>query len=152
MMRISVIGLGKLGAPLAAVLAHKGHTIIGVDLDERAVRLINQGQSPVFEPGLDALIKASRERLSATDDYDVAIADTDVTFIVVPTPSDENGAFSLRYVLAAAESIGKALRHKDNFHLVVLTSTVMPGATGNEVLPTLEVHSGKRCGRDFGLC
>lgn len=151
-MRISVIGLGKLGAPLAAVLAHKGHTVIGVDVNERVVCLIDQGTAPVFEPGLDALIKASRERLSATTDYNLAIANTDVTFIIVPTPSDENGAFSLRYVLAAAESIGKALRSKDDFHLVVLTSTVMPGATGGEVLPALELHSGKRCGRDFGLC
>jgi len=151
-MRVSVIGLGKLGAPLAAVLAYKGHMVIGMDLDPRAVRLINQGQAPVFEPGLDALIEASRERLSATDDYDVAIANTDVTFMIVPTPSDESGAFSLRYVLAAAESIGKRLRHKDGFHLVVLTSTVMPGATGGEVMPALEAHSGKRCGQDFGLC
>ncbi len=151
-MDISVIGLGKLGAPLAAVLAHKGHRVIGVDLDPRPVRLINQGQAPVFEPGLDELIKASRGRLSATDDYDLAIAQTDATFIIVPTPSDEQGGFSLRYVLAAAESIGKALHHKDRFHLVVLTSTVMPGATGGEVMPALEAHSGKRCGQDFGLC
>ncbi len=151
-MRISVIGLGKLGAPLAAVLAHKGYTVIGMDLNPRPVRLINQGEAPVFEPGLDDLIKANRERLSATVDYDLAIANTEVTFIIVPTPSAENGVFSLRYVLAAAESIGKALRRKDGFHLVVLTSTVMPGATGDEVLPALEAHSGKRCGRDFGLC
>ncbi len=151
-MDISVIGLGKLGAPLAAVLAHKGHTVIGVDLDPRPVRLINQGQAPVFEPGLDELIKTSCERLSATDDYDLAIAQTDATFIIVPTPSDEQGGFSLRYVLAAAESIGRALHHKDSFHLVVLTSTVMPGATGGEVMPALEAYSGKRCGQDFGLC
>lgn len=152
MTDISVIGLGKLGTPLAAMLAHKGHRVIGVDLDARAIRLINEGRSPVFEPGLDDLIRQVHGRLSATGDYDVAIASTDVTFIVVPTPSDENGAFSPRHVLAAAESIGKALRRKDIFHLVVLTSTVMPGTTGNEILPALEAHSGKRCGRDFGLC
>lgn len=151
-MRISVIGLGKLGVPLAAVLAYKGHTVIGVDIDEHPVRLINQGKSQVFEPGLNDLIGQVHERLSATDDYNTAIGNTDVTFIVVPTPSDENGVFSLRQVLAAAQSIGKALRNKDGFHLVVLTSTVMPGSTGNEVLPALETHSGKRSGRDFGLC
>ncbi|MEM3485867.1 MAG: nucleotide sugar dehydrogenase, partial [Candidatus Methanomethyliaceae archaeon] len=151
-MRISVIGLGKLGAPLAAVLASKGHKVIGVDVDDRPIRLINEGKAPVYEPGLEALIQASRERLWATSDYDLAVRETEATFIIVPTPSDESGAFSLRYVLAAAESIGQALRHKDGYHLVVLTSTVMPGATGSELLPALETHSGKRCGRDFGLC
>lgn len=151
-MRISVIGLGKLGAPLAAVLASKGYVVTGVDVDERSVRLINEGKAPVYEPGLEALIQASRERLSATRDYNCAIANTDTTFIIVPTPSDENGAFSLRYVLAAAEGIGRALSHKNAYHLVVLTSTVMPGATGGELLPALEAHSGKRCGEDFGLC
>ncbi len=151
-MRISVIGLGKLGAPLAAVLASKGHEVIGVDVDERPVHLINQGKAPVYEPGLETLIRASQKRLSATGDYRLAVSTTDATFIIVPTPSDESGSFSLRYVLAAAESIGRALRHKEGFHLVVLTSTVMPGATGGEVLPTLERASGRRCGRDFGLC
>ncbi|MGC9025815.1 MAG: hypothetical protein ACP5NB_13475 [Chloroflexia bacterium] len=151
-MRISVIGLGKLGAPLAAVLAYKGHEVIGVDVDERPIRLINEGKAPVYEPGLEPLIQASRERLSATGDYDLAVSTTEATFIIVPTPSDENGSFSLRYVLAAAGNIGRALRHKEGFHLVVLTSTVMPGATGGEVLPALEASSGRRCGRDFGLC
>ena len=151
-MNISVIGLGKLGAPLAAVFARKGHTVLGVDMDTRPVRLINEGKAPVFEPGLNELIQESRMRLSATTDYQAAISNTEVTFIIVPTPSDSHGGFSLRYVLMAAKSIGEALRRKDKFHLIVLTSTVMPGATGSEVLPILESCSGKRCGSDFGLC
>jgi UDPglucose 6-dehydrogenase len=81
-----------------------------------------------------------------------AIMQTDVTFMVVPTPSEPNGAFSLKYVLAAAKTVGKALQYKDAFHVVVLTSTVMPGDTGGSLLPALEQHSGKRCGQDFGLC
>lgn len=151
-MNISVIGLGKLGAPLAAVLAHKGHTVIGMDLDTRAVRLVNTAKAPVFEPGLEDLIHQSSAHLSATTDYHEAIANTDFTFIIVPTPSGDHGAFSLHYVLSAAESISKTLCHKVGFHQVVLTSTVMPGATGNQVRPILEAHSGKRCGHDFGLC
>ena len=151
-MNISVIGLGKLGSPLAAVLASKGHTVIGVDLNEESVRTLNEGKSPVIEPGLDELIQKSHTRLSATTDCQAAVADTEVSFIIVPTPSEMDGGFSLSYVLSAAESIGKALQHKNEFHLVVLTSTVMPGATENEVLPALEQHSGKHCGRDFGLC
>lgn len=151
-MKISVIGLGKLGTPLAAVLASKGYEVVGVDVNSRNVELINEGKTPVFEPGLDELLQASRGRLSATTDYERAIVGTDVTFIIVMTPSDEHGAFSLGYVLAAAESIGLALRKKTGYHLVVLTSTVMPGATEKQLLPALERHSGKRCGPGFGLC
>lgn len=151
-MNISVFGLGKLGAPLAAVLAYKGHRVIGVDLNPDPVRLINEGKPPVYESELDRLIWESRPRLSATTDPQTAVLNTEITFIIVPTPSDVNGGFSLRHVLTVAESIAKALRGKDQFHLVVLTSTVMPGATGNQVLPVLENHSGKRHGRDFGLC
>ncbi len=152
MAHVSVVGLGKLGAPMAAAMAHRGHTVIGVDLDRRTVALINRGQAPVFEPGLADLLVRARERLSATEDYDFAIMHTEITFIVVPTPSEEDGSFSLRYVLAAARSMGQALQHKEGYHLVVLTSTVMPGSTGGPVQAILEEASGKQCGRDFGLC
>ena len=151
-MNVSVIGLGKLGAPLAAVLAAKGHQVIGVDQKPDTVRVFNQGRAPVFEPGLEELIQKASGRLSATTDYRSAINNSDVSFIIVPTPSEDHGAFSLQYVLEAAESIGNCLRHKEGFHLVVVTSTVMPGATGDQVLPALESGSGKRCGSDFGLC
>jgi len=151
-MRLSIIGLGKLGAPMASVLAEKGHTVIGVDISPGYVNALNQGRAPVNEPGLDELIRRNRDRLSATTDYAEAIAASDVTFIIVPTPSEADGAFSLRYVLAAGESIGYALRAKSAFHLVVLSSTVMPGSTGGSLQPLLERASGKRCGEDFGLC
>jgi len=149
---ISVIGLGKLGAPLAACLASKGHRVIGVDLNPQTVRLVNECRAPVFEPGLEELLRANRGRLVATDDYQAAIAGSEVTFIVLPTPSDEHGGFSLRYVLGACARIGEALRNKADYHLIVLTSTVLPGATSNQVKPVLEDRSGKRCGPDFGLC
>jgi len=151
-MRLSIIGLGKLGAPMAAVLAEKGHTVVGVDISPGYVNALNQGRAPVNEPGLEELIRKNRERLSATTDAAKAIAATDVTFIIVPTPSEADGEFSLRYVLAAGESIGHALRAKDSYHLVVLSSTVMPGSTAGGLLPLLERASGKRCGVDFGLC
>ncbi len=152
MEHVSVVGLGKLGAPMAAALAYRGHTVIGVDLDRRTVDLINQGRPPVFEPGLASLLAQVQGHLSATDDYGLAVAHTEITFIVVPTPSEESGSFSLCHVLPAARSIGQALRYKEGFHLVVLTSTVMPGSTGGPVCRTLEESSGKQCGRDFGLC
>lgn len=150
--RISVIGLGKLGAPLAACFAWKGFPTIGVDLDPSKVKAVNRGVAPIYEPGLQELLSASQGRLIATEDYEEAIMNSDVSFIVVPTPSDDRGAFSLRYVLEAARHIGDALRKKDAYHLVVVTSTVMPGATEGEVKPVLEIRSGKRCGFDFGLC
>ena len=150
--RISVVGLGKLGAPLAAVLAHKGYTVTGIDVNREFVDALNAGRPPVDEPGLPELIAANRERLRATTEYERAILDTDLTFVIVPTPSDDTGTFSLKYVERAMDSIGQALRKKSSFHVVSLTSTVMPGSTGGRVLPQLEQASGKRCGTDFGLC
>jgi UDPglucose 6-dehydrogenase len=151
-MRVSIIGLGKLGAPMAAVMADKGHTVIGVDISPAVVKAINDGGAPVSEPGLEELIRKNHARLSATTDCAEAVRSTDITFIIVPTPSETDGAFSLRYVLAAGESIGQALRKKDQYHLVVLSSTVMPGSTEGGLLPVVERASGKRCGRDFGVC
>jgi UDPglucose 6-dehydrogenase len=137
---------------MAAVMAHKGHTVVGVDLNPATVSAVNAGRAPVNEPGLQDMIHLNHERLSATADYEEAILGTEVTFIIVPTPSEADGRFTMRYVLAAAEKIGAALRKKKDWHLVVLSSTVMPGSTGGVMLPALERHSGKRCGPDFGLC
>jgi len=151
-LRISIIGLGKLGAPMAAVMAHKGHTVVGVDINPAYVTAIQEGRAPVNEPGLGEMIQANRERLSATLSYEDAVLATDVTHIIVPTPSNPDGRFTMRFVLAAAEKIGAALRKKQSWHIVVLSSTVMPGCTGGELLPALEQYSGKKCGVDFGLC
>lgn len=149
---VSVIGLGKLGAPLAACLAVKGLRVIGVDADARKVDAVNQGRAPVFEPGLEEMIRGLECRLTATGNIDEAVLASEITFIVVATPSEPNGGFSLRYVLPICEAIGRALRAKQDFHLVVLTSTVMPGSTGGPVKSALEQASGKRVGPDFGLC
>ena len=151
-MRISVIGLGKLGMPMAAVLAHKGHTIVGVDVNPQAVAAVNQGKAPVNEPGLQEMIDRNRERLSATLSIEEAVLSTEATFIMVPTPSDPDGRFSLRFVMRAAEHIGPVLGKKQEWHLVALSSTVMPGSTDSVLRPALEQFSGKKAGQDFGLC
>lgn len=151
-MNLSVIGLGKLGAVMAAVLADKGYRVVGVNRNPHYVEAINEGRAPVAEPGLDALVKKNRSRLSATLDCEAAVSGSEITFIIVPTPSGPDGTFSLHHVLLAAQAVGRALRRKAGFHLVVLSATVMPGATGGEVLPLLEKVSGKKCGLDFGLC
>ena len=151
-MKISVVGLGKLGAPLSAVLASKGFSVIGVDLNQESVAAVNSGRAPVVEPGLQDLIVANRERLRATTDLDQAVASSEITFVIVPTPSDGTGRFSNAAVLEAMRAIGLALRQKQSYHLVVITSTVMPGSTDGEIRQTLEQHAHRRVGPQLGLC
>jgi len=152
MASISVFGIGKLGLPLAASLANKGYQVIGVDLNQNVIQAVNEGRSPHYEPGLAELIKSARGHLSATEDYHYALQNSDISFIVVPTPSEPDGSFSTRYVEISAEQIATSLKDRHNFHVVVLTSTVLPGATEGVVKPLLEKISGRKCGEDFGLC
>jgi UDPglucose 6-dehydrogenase len=149
---LSVIGLGKLGAPMTACFAARGFNVHAVDVNAQKVDSINRGVPPVHEPGLAELLGESGGRITATGDIEAAVWASDATFVVVATPSDQDGGFSLRYALPSCEAIGHVLAAKKSFHLVVLTSTVMPGSTGSEVKVTLERASGKRCGVDFGLC
>lgn len=151
-MKVSISGLGKLGASMAAAIASRGHEVIGVDINSHAVDAVNDGRAPVQETDLDQMIKVNRERLRATLDQHEAVLNTDITFVIVPTPTDETGMFSTQYAVWAFREIGKALAKKDDYHLVVLTSTVAPGATRRDLIPVLEEKSGRRCGVDFGLC
>ena len=148
----TVIGLGRLGAPLAVCLASKGMRVIGVDADPQKVEALQAGRAPVAETGLEALLRENRERLSATGSIEDAVTASEITFIVVGTPSEPSGGFSLRHVLPVCEAIGRALKTKSDFHIAVLTSTVLPGMTAGPVQSKLEELSGKKCGRDFGLC
>jgi UDPglucose 6-dehydrogenase len=149
---VSVIGLGKLGAPMVAAMAARGVLAIGVDSDAAKVDTIARGVPPIFEPRLAETLILARGRLTATRSIEDAVRDSDMTFIVVATPADPDGSFSLRHVLPVCEAIGRALASKREYHLVALTSTVMPGSTGGEVRDTLEKASHKRAGKDFGLC
>src|SRR5262245_39845032 len=90
--RISIVGLGKLGASMAAAVASRGHEVWGVDVNERAVAALRAGEAPVQETGLQELITANRAKLHATMSYEDAIAATELTFVIVPTPSDARGA------------------------------------------------------------
>jgi UDPglucose 6-dehydrogenase len=137
---------------MAAVFADSGHTVIGVDVNRDVIKSINNGIPPVCEPGLDAMISRNRERVSATHSTEAAVGCTEITFMVVPTPSEPNGTFSLKYILDVVRSIASVLARMSRYHLVVVSSTVMPGSMENEVLPLMERVSGKRCGVDFGLC
>jgi len=149
---LSIIGLGKLGASMAAAIASKGHHVVGVDVNHRSVDAVNSGRAPVQETGLQDLISRNRQRIRATMSHEDAIRDSELTFVIVPTPSDERGAFSLQYAAYAFREIGKALAKKREWHTVVLTSTVLPGAMRHGLVPVLEAHSGRMAGRDFGVC
>jgi len=151
-LKYSVIGLGKLGASMVAAIAKRGFDVVGVDINRQAVDAVNDGRAPVGETDLGATIAANRERIRATLSHTDAIVNSDLSFVVVPTPSDEKGAFSLQYAAWAFREIGKALGEKDGYHTVVLTSTVLPGSMRYGLLPILERVSGKTCGADFGLC
>jgi len=149
---VSIIGLGKLGGSMAAGMASRGLNVIGVDVNRHAVEAVNAGKAPVQETGLGEMIAANQERIRATLDTTEAVQHTDISFVIVPTPSDERGAFTLQYASYAFKALGKALKAKDGYHVIVLTSTVLPGATRHGLLPILEKESGKKCGPDFGLC
>jgi UDPglucose 6-dehydrogenase len=150
--RISVIGLGKLGAPMVAVFAYKGHDVIGLDINARYVASLANGRAPVDEPRLQELIDLSAARIRATSDFDTAVLESDVTFIIVPTPSQADFYFTNKYVLDAINAIGAALRKKPDYHLVVVTSTVMPGSMDRHIQPALEASSGRKVGANLGLC
>ena len=126
---IAVIGLGKLGATMTACLASRGFNVIGVDVSQKAVNAMNAGQAPAQETGLDELIAKHKDRIRATLSHEDAILKSDLSFVIVPTPSDERGAFSLQYAAYAFEGIGKALAKREGYHTIVLTSTVLPGST-----------------------
>ncbi len=150
-MKIAVIGLGKLGTPLAVVLASKGHHVIGVDRNPAVVAQINERRSPVEEPQVSERLAMAGDRLRATTSFQEAIDGSEIAFVIVPTPSGADGVFSNRFVLDAVEHIGAALRNSKSYYVVNITSTVMPGSTGGEILRALERSSGRVVGENLGL-
>lgn len=152
-MRISIFGLGYVGAVCAACLAENGHEVVGVDVSKTKVDLTQRGRSPVVEPGLEPLLHrhAANGRLRATTDAKLAVASTEMSLICVGTPSRANGSLSLRYVKSVCRAIGQALAHKTEYHTVVIRSTVLPGTVRKHVIPLLEQSSGKRAGEHFGV-
>jgi GDP-mannose 6-dehydrogenase len=153
-LKISIFGLGYVGAVSAGCLAQDGHQVIGVDPNRTKVDLVNQGTTPIVEKDIGEILAAAvREgRLSATTDVAQAVRDTEISLICVGTPSQLNGNLDLSYVRRVCEEIGGALRQKKGFHVVVARSTMLPGSMRQVVIPTLEQASGKKAGVDFGVC
>lgn len=150
-MDISVIGLGKLGLCTAACFAAAGHAVIGYDLSEHFREELKSRCCPIDETGLAELLEAAWPNMQIVDSYDDAVRSSDVTLIIVPTPSMADGRFSNQYVIKVLEGLAPAVAVKESFHLVDVVSTVMPGSSDGIFRPLLERLTGKRCGTDFGL-
>ena len=152
-MRISIFGLGYVGAVCAGCLSARGHEVVGVDVSSTKIDLINKGKSPIVEPGLEELLQQGLKtnRLRGTTDVAAAVRDTDMSFICVGTPSKKNGDLGLEYIEGVCREIGFALRDKAERHTVVVRSTVLPGTVKNVVIPIIEDCSGKQAGVDFGV-
>ncbi|WP_284010335.1 UDP-glucose 6-dehydrogenase AglM [Haloarcula pelagica] len=151
-MHVSIVGSGYVGTTVAACLADLGHEVTNVDIDEDIVAAINDGESPIHEPGLDELVADhGGDRLRATTDYGV-VPETDLTMLALPTPSNDDGSIDLAYMEAGAESVGEALAaaasDTDDPHLVVTKSTVVPTTTEQRLAPAI-ADAGLDRGTDF---
>ena len=151
-MKISIFGLGYVGCVGAACLAKLGHHVIGNDVSENKVSLINQGKPTIIEADVEELIKEGYEKglIEATKDYHYAVHNSEVSFIVVGTPSSKEGHLNLNYIYSVARQIGEALKDKDDFHIIAIRSTVLPG-TNKKVGDIIEEVSGKARGKDFTI-
>lgn len=150
-MRVSVIGTGYVGLVSGVCLAEIGHQITCVDVDAKKIDMINQGRPPIYEKGLEPLLKKHiGKHLSATTNLEKAVKNSELSLIAVGTPFDGEH-IDLSFVCMVAEQIGRALRSKTGYHVVVVKSTVVPGTTDQVVTPILEKASGKKAGPDFGV-
>ena len=156
-MNISIFGLGYVGCVGAACCAKLGHKVIGVDVNENKVRLMNEGKPTIIEEGIAELCKEAHDKglMSATTVAAEAVAQTEVSFIVVGTPSSKEGHLNLNYIYTVAGRIGKALKEKfasenapKNMHLIAIRSTVLPG-TNQKVGEIIEQESGLKRGVHF---
>lgn len=150
-MKVSVIGTGYVGLVSGVCLAEKGHKILCVDIDEEKVNKINHGIPPIYEKGLEELLRKNfHANLQATTDLNKAVIETEISLIAVGTPFDGE-KIDLSYIEAVSRQIGKALKDKASYHTVVVKSTVVPGTTDEVVIPILEKASGEKAGTHFGV-
>jgi UDPglucose 6-dehydrogenase len=150
-MKISIIGTGYVGAVTGTCLAELGHQIVFVGRDTKKLDLIHSGKSPIYEPGLDQLLEKNLPRITTTLDLPDAIRNTELTFVCVGTPSNDDGSINLDQVRDVCHTIGKSLASDDKYHTIIVKSTVVPGTCETLVIPILEKESGKKGFVDFGV-
>lgn len=153
-MDISIVGTGYVGLPAGAGLAKHGHDVTCVDIDEEKVEKINRGECPIFEEGLPELLEdvVDEGSLKASTDTGEAVRNSEITFLAVGTPMRDDGSINLDYIKQAAEDVAEGISEKDDYHVVVVKSTVVPKTTEDEIIPIIEEKSGKKAGEDFGVC
>ena len=152
-MKVSVFGLGYVGTVCAACLAERGHEVIGCDVSEAKVDLVNAGQSPIIEKDIGELVSSNVKsgRLKATVSTSEAVMGSDLSLLCVGTPSRANGSLDLSAVQAVSRQIGSSLAGKNSYHSVVVRSTVLPGTLSDIVVPSLQETSSKKLGEAFGV-
>lgn len=152
--KISIIGMGFVGLVSACSFASKGFDVIATTLEEKAVKMVNEGKAPFYEKGLQQILSEARnsKHLKASMDNDEAVKNSDISFICVGTPMLDDKSIDLSYIHNCSVEIGKALKNKEDYHLIVARSTIVPGTTRNLIGKTIEKHSGKVMEKDFGLC
>src|SRR5438132_4923929 len=150
---VSIIGLGYVGLCTAVTFASRGIKIIGIDVDRKRVEQLQKGEAPIYEPKLDGMLKIAVKKglFQASDDISL-VSSSGVIFLTVGTPSQGDGSIDLTFIKNATDSLGKSLRQDDDYHVVVVKSTVVPGTTNNVVRPSLEDSSRKKIGKELGLC
>jgi GDP-mannose 6-dehydrogenase len=153
-MNISIFGMGYVGCILAAGHSSQGHKIMGVDIDQKKLDILNQGKSPVIEKDIENYIKDSvlKELLKTTTNVKEAINNTEISLISVGTPCRENGEINLNFTIKVCEEIAKSLKDKNTYHLIVFKSTLFPGTVESKLIPIIEEISKKKAGIDFGVC
>ena len=150
-MNVTIIGTGYVGLVSGACFAKLGNNVTCVDIDKEKINKINNSISPIHEKGLEKILKDNKERIKATSSYEKAMQQSDITFICVGTPSKENGEIDLSYIKNATIEVAKQIKKINNYHIVIMKSTVIPGTTEKIVLPLLEQYSNKKAGIDFGV-
>jgi GDP-mannose 6-dehydrogenase len=150
---ISIFGLGYVGSVMAACFAHRGHRVVGVDVNPSKVEMLNSGRSPIIEAQMEELVSQGHQacRLHATTDVNAAVEETEISFVCVGTPSMRNGKLDTSHMENVSREIGAALKRKDAYHWIVVRSTVIPGTTESVVIPLVEASSGKFAARDFAV-
>jgi UDPglucose 6-dehydrogenase len=141
-MKITIIGTGYVGLVSGACFADVGNTVLCLDVDSSKINMLNAGQIPIHEPGLDALVarNAAAGRIMFTTDYNRAVAHADIIFLAVGTPPDEDGSADLRHILSAARSIGERMEKR----LVVVDKSTVPVGTADSVRNTITEELNKR--------